>query len=374
MVQNRVSSGRRAKRPGRRNLILTAALAAASLSPALFFVGGIDRSDGPPLVSASVSSDRAQMQQVAGITPAVTYDRSMVDPSPVVQPSTFSPVSHVLPATAFKSSPRQLEAKAEPPVVSPQPEPDAPPQPPQTVKAAEVAQLVPLPVPRPPEFRAVKSAEVPRTAAAPAMKPVTRTVAAITPADDRSFIEKLFGIQRTTPPPSALSYAALESPGIPAPGARSGLGSIPSADSATAVYDISAQVVYMPNGERLEAHSGLGGMLDDPRYVHVRMRGATPPGTYTLTEREHLFHGVRAIRLNPVGGSAAIHGRDGLLAHTYMLGPNGDSNGCVSFKNYDRFLQAFLRGDVKRMVVVAGRKQDFLPRMVNDGSSMPHRS
>ena len=81
----------------------------------------------------------------------------------------------------------------------------------------------------------------------------------------------------------------------------------------------------MPNVERLEAHSGLGDSLDDPRFVHVRMRGATPPGTYDLTEREQLFHGVRAIRLNPVGGSAAVHGRAGLLAHTFMLGPNGQS-------------------------------------------------
>lgn len=53
-------------------------------------------------------------------------------------------------------------------------------------------------------------------------------------------------------------------------------------------------------------------------------------------------------------GSAAIHGRAGLLAHTYMLGPNGDSNGCISFKDYNRFLQAFLRGEVRRLVVVAG--------------------
>jgi hypothetical protein len=88
------------------------------------------------------------------------------------------------------------------------------------------------------------------------------------------------------------------------------------------------------------------------------MHGATPPGTYDLTEREKLFHGVRAIRLNPVGGSAAVHGRAGLLAHTYMLGPNGQSNGCVSFRQYDKFLQAYLRGEVKRLVVVAGRGQD----------------
>ena len=50
---------------------------------------------------------------------------------------------------------------------------------------------------------------------------------------------------------------------------------------------------------------------------------------------------------------SAIYGRAGLLAHTYLLGPRGDSNGCISFKDYDRFLQAFLRGDVKRIRVVA---------------------
>jgi hypothetical protein len=124
-------------------------------------------------------------------------------------------------------------------------------------------------------------------------------------------------------------------------------------------------VVIMPNGERLEAHSGLGDMMDNPRYVNVRMKGATPPGTYVITERERLFHGVRALRLTPVGGSAAIYGRDGILAHTYMLGPRGDSNGCVSFKNYDRFLQAYLRGEVKRLIVTAGRGQDLVPPIAN---------
>lgn len=47
-----------------------------------------------------------------------------------------------------------------------------------------------------------------------------------------------------------------------------------------------------------------------------------------------------------------------------MLGPNGDSNGCISFRNYDRFLQAYLRGEVKRLVVVTGRGQDSLPSIV----------
>jgi hypothetical protein len=93
--------------------------------------------------------------------------------------------------------------------------------------------------------------------------------------------------------------------------------------------------------------------MDDPRYVHIKMHGATPPHTYDLVPREALFHGVQAIRLIPVGGEGAIFGRTGLLAHTYMLGPNGDSNGCVSFKNYGAFLRAFQSGKVKRLVVVA---------------------
>jgi hypothetical protein len=124
-------------------------------------------------------------------------------------------------------------------------------------------------------------------------------------------------------------------------------------DRRTAVYDIESHTVYLPNGRRLEAHSGLGHMMDDPspQYIRTRMRGPTPPNVYVLTEREQLFHGVRAIRLTPVD-EKKMYGRDGMLAHTYMLGPNGQSNGCVSFKNYDAFLRAFLDGEVKRMVVV----------------------
>ena len=83
------------------------------------------------------------------------------------------------------------------------------------------------------------------------------------------------------------------------------------------------------------------------------MHGATPPHVYDLAPREALFHGVEALRMHPVGGAEAIFGRAGLLTHSYLLGPNGDSNGCVSFKDYDAFLQAYKAGKVKRMVVVA---------------------
>jgi hypothetical protein len=127
--------------------------------------------------------------------------------------------------------------------------------------------------------------------------------------------------------------------------------SLPDTDNRTAIYDISARTVYLPNGKKLEAHSGLGSSMDDPRHVHVRMTGPTPPNVYDLTMREQLFHGVRAIRLNPVG-RGKMFGRAGILAHSYMLGPNGQSNGCVSISDYPAFLDAFLKGEVTRLVVV----------------------
>jgi hypothetical protein len=122
-------------------------------------------------------------------------------------------------------------------------------------------------------------------------------------------------------------------------------------DSSTAVYDISARVVYLPGGTALEAHSGLGSKMDNPEHVSERMVGATPPGAYDLKLREKLFHGVQALRLVPTDGEMTL-GRSGLLAHSYMLGPNGDSNGCVSIRNYERFLKAYENGEITRLVVV----------------------
>jgi Protein of unknown function (DUF2778) len=91
--------------------------------------------------------------------------------------------------------------------------------------------------------------------------------------------------------------------------------------------------------------------MDDPRYVNQRSSGPTPPNVYELKLREEPFHGVRAIRLIPADG-AKMYGRSGILAHSYLLGPSGQSNGCVSFRDYPEFLNAFERGDVDRLVVV----------------------
>jgi len=130
-------------------------------------------------------------------------------------------------------------------------------------------------------------------------------------------------------------------------------GGSPPYDRSTAVYDISAHMVYLPDGTKLEAHSGLGSKLDDPNSAPIRMRGVTPPHIYELKPREALFHGVPALRLNPIGGENAIYGREGLLAHTYMLGPNGDSNGCVSFRDYYAFLNAYRNLGIRKLAVVA---------------------
>ena len=195
----------------------------------------------------------------------------------------------------------------------------------------------------------------------PVSEPMIR-LASAAPAAFAPRNELPFFTGSITPPTAKLS-ATEDAPSIPLPRTRpklaalgpiGGLG-IKPADAPhpprTAIYDISAQMVYLPNGERLEAHSGLGPMMDDPSSVRHRNRGVTPPNTYELTLRESLFHGVQAIRLNPVDEDK-MFGRDGMLAHSYMLGPSGQSNGCVSFKDYAAFLQAFKAGAVKRLIVV----------------------
>lgn len=127
---------------------------------------------------------------------------------------------------------------------------------------------------------------------------------------------------------------------------------LPGPGDKYAVYDIKGKTVYMPSGERLEAHSGYGDGFDNMEKVSTRMVGPTPPNTYLLSMREKLFHGVQALRMRPVG-EGKMYGRDGFLTHSYLMGERGDSNGCVSFKDYDKFLEAYKRGEVTRIIVVA---------------------
>jgi hypothetical protein len=179
-------------------------------------------------------------------------------------------------------------------------------------------------------------------------------VMSIASADRSSMVEKLWGSAPSHG--SLMSYASADASVTGSIGPiqqNPALGGSAPYDRSTAVYDISAHTVYLPDGTKLEAHSGLGSKLDDPRSASIRMHGVTPPHIYELTLRESLFHGVQALRLNPIGGEDAIYGRAGLLAHTFMLGPNGDSNGCVSFRDYNAFLSAYRNQGIKRLAVVA---------------------
>lgn len=169
------------------------------------------------------------------------------------------------------------------------------------------------------------------------------------------------------PASTVLAYAKPENPmkslpkvtPIPDPGTKK-----------VAIYDITNGVVHMPNGTKLEAHSGIGKMRDNPKFTHVKMKGPTPPGTYKLSMREKPFHGVAAIRLTSVDGKHPQN-RTGLLAHTYLLrSAPGDSHGCVAFKHYDKFLAAFRRGEITHMVIVPeyngrlpGKNQNLLVKL-----------
>lgn len=162
--------------------------------------------------------------------------------------------------------------------------------------------------------------------------------------------------EREKPKRQKLAYARPDDPSNASGGLgrtlRNLFGGGARAGNGVAVYDISAARVYMPDGSVLEAHSGIGKMADDPRYAHVKMNGPTPPHTYNLRMREKRFHGVEAIRMLPVDGKNK-HGRDGFLTHSYLLrGGRAESHGCVAFKNYDRFLNAFKQGKIKQLVVV----------------------
>lgn len=125
----------------------------------------------------------------------------------------------------------------------------------------------------------------------------------------------------------------------------------PGKNTKVAIYDVSNATVYMPDGTKLRAHSGIGPMRDNPRFEHVKMNGPTPAGIYRLSMREKRFYGVEAIRMTSIDGRDPKN-RTGLLTHTNLLRGRIGSHGCVAFQNYEPFLRAFKRGQVNMMVVV----------------------
>jgi hypothetical protein len=214
----------------------------------------------------------------------------------------------------------------------------------------KVAALATAPANDPAE---AKPAKAPAVSVKDMAQRAKAAVMSIASGGKSNMVERLWGKEPSHGPLLAYASADVSATGGLPRQQNPALGGSAPYDRSTAVYDIAARKVYLPDGTVLEAHSGLGAKKDDVRFAHVRMQGVTPPHIYDLSPREALFHGVPALRLTPIGGEQAIFGRDGLLAHTYMLGPGGDSNGCVSFKDYYAFLDAYGNRGIRRLAVVA---------------------
>ncbi|MCK1341899.1 DUF2778 domain-containing protein [Bradyrhizobium sp. 38] len=278
-------------------------------------------------VAAPISREMFNDRFAAAATQGVTSNAASAAPATKIAEATAKPSVIARVAEVLKSGPAKIADAAK------SKRADAPVQ----LASADPAEIVPAPEAKPKSFADRAKA---------AVMSVTRP--------RQSMVEKLWG--KREPSGGLLAYASADASvtaSIAPKEQNPMLGGSAPYDRSTAVYDISAKTVYLPDGTKLEAHSGLGSNLDDPRSSRIRMRGVTPPHIYDLKPREALFHGVPALRLTPIGGESAIYGRDGLLAHTFMLGPNGDSNGCVSFKDYYAFLDAYRNKGIRRLAVLA---------------------
>ena len=306
-------------------------------------------------IFASLPQPAPKISSPETVSPSIMFNERFAASAP--QGDTLRPSERLIqPTQMAEASPVEVLKKADAPKLA---------EAPKTKEAAQPAPAqVALNVPAPATKQADAKADTKADAKAPAKAGASvrdmaqrakNAVMSIASNDKPTMVEKLWGKQPAQG--SLLSYASADASvtgSIPDARAQNPmLGGSPPYDKQTAVYDIAAKTVYLPDGTKLEAHSGLGSKMDDVRYAHVRMQGVTPPHIYELKPREALFHGVPALRLTPIGGEDKIFGRDGLLAHTYMLGNRGDSNGCVSIKDYYAFLNAYRNQGIRRLAVLA---------------------
>jgi Protein of unknown function (DUF2778) len=301
----------------------------------------------PPVISAPATVPSAPLlsfdERFAAAAPQGVAPRQVQQPKPQDEAAKLAEAAPRIETPMLAEAPRPQAGPLKL-TVAPKPKEVSPPRAPVQVAAAP-----PVP-PRSPETtnQVISVRDMAQRAKA--------AVLSIAANDKPTMVEKLWG-KEPARGSSLLSYASADASvtgSIPDTTSQNPMyGGKPPYDKQTAVYDIAAKTVYLPDGSKLEAHSGLGAKIDDVRFAHVRMQGVTPPHIYELKPREALFHGVPALRLTPIGGQDKIFNRDGLLAHTYMLGNRGDSNGCVSFKDYYAFLNAYRNQGIRRLAVLA---------------------
>jgi len=132
------------------------------------------------------------------------------------------------------AAPRAVEPS--PFTESPKPREASPPP------AAQVANAVPKPAPRPSTLRLLASREIAKAKAA---------ILSVTAAEKPTIFEKLYG--KPASKGSALAFASADfgDVSIPGPAKASPMGNAAPYDRETAVYDISARTVYLPDGSKL---------------------------------------------------------------------------------------------------------------------------
>ena len=129
-------------------------------------------------------------------------------------------------------------------------------------------------------------------------------------------------------------------------------GSAPASgyDRYTAVYDISARVVYLPDGTSSKPIRAWG----TPSTIRATKRARSRPDaapSLPVGAPRRLVPRRSGPAPQPDRGRRSLRPA-GLLAHPFMLGPNGDSNGCVSFRDYEAFLKAYENGQINKLAVV----------------------
>ena len=86
-------------------------------------------------------------------------------------------------------------------------------------------------------------------------------------------------------------------------------GPTTSYDQTTAVYDISAHTVYLPDSMRLEAHSGLGGRLAVWRRARIAARDdlmRSPRGRFTVLKLREAAAHIRPVGTVPQARTRAL--------------------------------------------------------------------
>lgn len=131
-------------------------------------------------------------------------------------------------------------------------------------------------------------------------------------------------------------------------------GSLPG-DRQTAVYDISAHTVYLPDGTRPEAHPARPKLDDRACCVRRDDWKVTPPHIYESRRRaKRCSMACSRLVAHAIGGEDKIFGCRPPRITTYMLGSNGDPMAVCRSRITAAVFNAYRNHGIRRLAVPAG--------------------